>query len=481
MSITESPPEAPGRASSLGRTRLYPRTGRHRPERRTQHAIATVEPLYLRRAASDAVRLVSYRLGFSGIADPKGTAWQVLGYREFRRYFLGSVVSNFGTWLQNTAQVLLAYQLGRSVFFVGLVTCAQFSGPLLLGPWAWRLADRCGPRQTLFATQVVSAGIAGWLAILWFNHSLSEPLFLAGAFLTGLMFTFALPAQSVIIPALVPSADTNTKAAMVMNSVSYNVGRSVAPAIGILVVTTVGFGWAFMVNAVSFAVFAVVLLAVRTVSALPAPVRSRLRGSFDVVWNDPKIMILLLMVAAVTVAEDPLLVLGPALARHIGASENWTGYFLSFMGIGSILGSLLPRRKAPSIRRTATALGLLGIFIVIFALAPSIWISAAAAFAAGMAGLVTGSAAQAKLRELAGPGHALQVMGVWTVAWAGSKPIASIIDGALPAVTSVRATGILMALPALIPITVLMAWPGRGETDGRSSSPSARLAARATN
>jgi predicted MFS family arabinose efflux permease len=151
------------------------------------------------------------------------------------------------------------------------------------------------------------------------------------------------------------------------------------------------------------------------------------------------------------------------------------------MGIGSILGSLLPRRKAPSIRRTATALGLLGVFIVIFALAPSIWISAGAAFAAGMAGLVAGSAAQAKLRELAGPGHALQVMGLWTVAWAGSKPIASIIDGALPAVTSVRTTGVLMALPALVPIAVLMAWPSRGETDVRTSPPSARLATRATN
>ncbi len=58
------------------------------------------------------------------------------GNSDFRWYFLGSVTSDFGTWLQNSAQVLLAYQLAHSVFTVGLVTFAQFTSPLVLGPWA---------------------------------------------------------------------------------------------------------------------------------------------------------------------------------------------------------------------------------------------------------------------------------------------------------------------------------------------------------
>ncbi len=409
---------------------------------------------------ADIGKQVLYNLGFANVG-PKGTAWQVLSYPQFRRYFVGSTVSNFGTWLQNTAQVLLAYQLGRSVFFVGLVTCVQFSSPLLFGAWAGWLADRFGSKGTLVATQALSAAIAAGLTFLWFSHSLTEHWLLMGAFLGGLMFTIALPAQSVMIPALVPSAGTNTKAALVMNSVSYNAGRSVAPAFSILVVTTIGFGWAFALNAATFACFVIVLLTIKPNSALPPRSRSRVWNSFPIAFTDRKIMILLLMVAAVTVAEDPLLVLGPALAHHLGTSADWSGGFLSAMGIGSILGSLLPRRKAPSIRRTAAALGLLGIFIVVFALAPWIWLTVAAAGAAGLAGLVAGSAAQAKLRELAGPKRALQVMGLWTVAWAGSKPIASIIDGALPSVVDVRITGVLMALPALIPILVLIFLPGR--------------------
>ena len=63
------------------------------------------------------------------------------------------MTSNFGTWLQNTAQVVLAYQLTHRVLAVGLVTCAQFTSPLLLGPWAAVLTHRIGNWRALMVTQ----------------------------------------------------------------------------------------------------------------------------------------------------------------------------------------------------------------------------------------------------------------------------------------------------------------------------------------
>ena len=91
--------------------------------------------------------LITPRTGRSGIVSvgesgqpnaetAKRSSWQLLGYRFFRLYFLGSLGSNLGTWLQGTAQVLLAYQLTHSVFDVGVVVSAQFAGTLLLSPWA---------------------------------------------------------------------------------------------------------------------------------------------------------------------------------------------------------------------------------------------------------------------------------------------------------------------------------------------------------
>jgi hypothetical protein len=106
------------------------------------------------------VRQVLVALGMTGDHGPKSSNWQALAHPRFRWYFIGSVTSNFGTWLQNTAQVVLAYQLTHSVFAVGLVTCAQFTSPLLLGPWAAVLTHRIGNWRALIVTQIASTAIA---------------------------------------------------------------------------------------------------------------------------------------------------------------------------------------------------------------------------------------------------------------------------------------------------------------------------------
>ena len=57
---------------------------------------------------------------------------------------------------------------------------------------------------------------------------------------------------------LVPEKEV--KAAMAMDSVSYNLGRALAPVLSVAVIIVIGFGWAFEINAISFIVFAAVLL-----------------------------------------------------------------------------------------------------------------------------------------------------------------------------------------------------------------------------
>src|SRR5262249_3004822 len=188
-------------------------------------------------------------------------------------FFFGSLASNLGTWMQNTAQVLLIYRLTHSVFAVGIITCAQFSGFLLLGPWAAVVARRVGGRRTLIVAQLASAGIAGYLAILQMMGSLGELTLIIGATGLGLIFTFALPIQTELVPRLVPESRASTAAAMAMNSVSYNLGRAVAPVICVLVVITDGFAWAFAANAISFLIYLVLLVAIRPRPASPSPRR----------------------------------------------------------------------------------------------------------------------------------------------------------------------------------------------------------------
>lgn len=421
-----------------------------------------------RRIASRAAAF----LGADHAADQL-SAWRTLRHPSFRRYFLGCVASDFGTWLQNTAQVLLAYHLAHSALTVGLVTCAQFTSPLFIGPFAGVLADRIGARRTLLVAQVVAAAIAAALAAAAFCHVLTEWPLVCGALLGGLTFTFALPARNVTVRQLVPADDT--RPAFVMDAVSYNLGRALAPPLSVLIVlTTHDYGLAFAANAVSFLMFTLMLmLAGKGTDAEPER-RSRTLDGFVIARHNRTIMLLLLMVAAVTVADDPIQVLGPALASHLGVSQGWSGGFIAALGAGSVLGSLRRPKHAPSLRLAATALAGLGICMVVFVSTPWVWVSVAAALAAGGTCLATNSMTRTLLSRAAGLDQA-SVMAVWAIAWAGSKPLASLSDGLLAERIGLQPTGMLLALPAFLPIAALAAYALRAKPRRPSPAPFGQL------
>lgn len=379
----------------------------------------------------------------------------------FRWYFAGSVVSDFGTWLQNTAQVLLAYQLAHSVLLVGLVTFAQFSSPLLLGPFAGVLTDRFGGRRVLLGSQLTSAMVAAALAAFDFDGILNAWLLVAGAILGGLAFTIALPARNVTVQRLV--LPDRLQPAYAMDTVSYNLGRAVAPVVTLTIgLAGVNFAWAFAANALSFLAFSMILWRVLMRAAAEPERRSRIRDGFQIARNDGRIMVLLLMVAAVTVADDPILVLGPALAKQMNVPPVWSGWFIAALGAGTVAGSFRRSRHQHTLRLAATALAALALFMLLFVFAPTMWLAIAAALGAGASCLVANSVTRAVLAEQAGPDRTAAVMAVWAIAWAGSKPFASLVDGVLGSLIGPQWTGMILAAPALIPIAVIVLFPKVG-------------------
>jgi MFS family permease len=222
--------------------------------------------------------------GLSRTKTRRTVSWRTLRNRSFRYYFIGSATSDFGTWLQNTAQVLLAYRLSHSVLVVGLVTCAQFSSPLVLGPWAGVQTDRFGGRRVLLATQWTAAAAAGLMAALAFAGPLNEWWLGCGAIASGLAFTFSLPARNVTVRRLVPPGEV--RAAFAMDSVSYNLGRAVAPPLSVVLVTTLGFGWAFAANALSFVAFAACLVVAGHGQPVERRETSQLKDGFKVARHD---------------------------------------------------------------------------------------------------------------------------------------------------------------------------------------------------
>jgi MFS family permease len=328
----------------------------------------------------------------------------------------------------------------------------------MLGPWAGVLADRFGGRRTLIGTQVASAVVAATLAALDFGGLLNASVLVCGALMTGLAFTFALPARNVTVQRLVTR--DKLKAAYAMDTVSYNLGRALAPLLTMTIgIAGVSYAWAFAANALSFVVFGVILLRIRMHMEAEPERRSRVRDGFLIACQDRRIMILLLMVAAVTLADDPILVLGPALAKQMHASPAWSGWFIAALGAGTVLGSFRRTKHQPSLRLAATALAALALFMLVFVHAPTVWFAVLAALGAGASCLIANSVTRAVLAERAGPEKSAAVMAVWAIAWAGSKPFASLIDGTFGSLIGPQWTGLILATPALVPITVIILLP----------------------
>lgn len=420
------------------------------------------------------------------------SSWQILRQRDFRRYFFGSLISNLGTWLQSTAQVLIAYQVTRSVFTVGLIASAQFAGMIVVSPWAPVLADRFSPRAVLVGTQCCSALIAVLMAGLHSAGMLGVGWLIVGALGLGFAFALALPVQTALVPALAGKEDAAD--AVKMNSVSYNVGRALAPALCVPVIIFIGPDLIFALNAISFVIFVIILrklprltndtklrqtfadmlsrlwCAIVPRASLGRAVnpvgetramhpRARVRDGLKTALQRRRLLLLLAIVAAVTLADDPILVLSPAVAAKLHMPSASAGYFIAALGWGSVLGSM-PRTSTGNnsaqhaSRRAAISLLFLAASIVVFTMGFSFGVSLGAVVMAGAAGLLAGTAAQTALlrhHQKNGPDVAAvaSVAALWAIAWAGTKPFASLLDGLLASHIGIVPTSATLAGPAI--------------------------------
>ena len=123
--------------------------------------------------------------------------------RTYRRYFIGNVLSNLGSFCQAIAQSLLVYDLTGSSFLVGVVNFAQFIGVLVLAPWTGVAADRYDRRKLIIVTQLGAGVITGVLTIVSAAGLATAPVVIVAAGLLGVMAAFAMPAFRAMIPQLV--------------------------------------------------------------------------------------------------------------------------------------------------------------------------------------------------------------------------------------------------------------------------------------
>jgi MFS family permease len=400
---------------------------------------------------------------------------RALKHRSFAVFFVGNLLSNCGTWFQNIALALLLYRLTRSSFWVGAVNFAQFIGVVLLAPWAGSLADRMDRRRLIVVTQLAATADSALLAWLVAAGVESRIVILGLALILGATTAFATPALQAIIPALVPREDLG--AGVAMNSVTFNLARALGPVAGAFVVARVGIPWAIGVNALSYVALAAAILLVR-VDATPdrQHQQARLRESFALVRHDERLLILLLIVAAVSLTMDPVATLTPAYAtRSFHRPDTFSGLLIGAFGMGAVIGSVIPLHDAPHPgRRIALMLAILTAGMLAFAVLPSLAFALGALAIAGFGYLIGQTSATTQLQLAVADRERGRVMALWSIAFLGTRPIAALIDGGLAVLLGLRGATILMALPTIVAAALAVRVHVRGDARQDASSAASR-------
>ena len=182
---------------------------------------------------------------------------------NYRVWASGALVSNVGTWMQRTAQdwLVLTELTHQKASAVGIVMALQFAPQLLFLPWTGVAADRFNQRRLLILTQPTMGVLAIMLGLLTVTGVVQLWEVYLFAFLFGTAAAFDAPARQTFVANLVSDADLHN--AVALNSASFNAGRLIGPAVAGLVIASVGTGWAFIINGVSFVAVLCSLFALR--------------------------------------------------------------------------------------------------------------------------------------------------------------------------------------------------------------------------
>ena len=177
---------------------------------------------------------------------------------------------------------------------------------------------------------------------------------------------------------------------------------------------------------------------------------SRLRESLRLVRNEPRLAVLLLIVAAVGFASDPVNTLSPAWAHAFGRRDTVAGFVIGAFGAGAVTAALVVAgRVAGSRRRMVTTLLLLGGGMIALSLSPWLPLGFVFLFVAGFGYLASNAHATARLQLEVEERQRGRIMALWSIAFLGFRPFASLADGGIASAAGVRVAGLVLAVPAL--------------------------------
>ena len=293
---------------------------------------------------------------------PAGQVPRPFSIPIFRMVWIASMLSNFGGIIQSVGASWMMTSLTPSPTMVALVQSSTTLPIMLLSLWAGAIADNLDRRKLMLVAQSFMLVISIGLSIAAWTNVLTPWLLLGFTFLIGCGTALNAPAWQASVGDMVPRAAL--PGAVALNSMAFNIARSVGPAIGGAIIAAAGAATAFLVNALSYSGLIFVLSRWRP--QLPAQQLPRetigvaMAAGLRYVAMSPGIKVVLLRAILFGSAASAVSALMPLVARdHIGGGPLTYGLLLGGFGLGAVTGAfasgrLRQRWTSEQLVRTAT-------------------------------------------------------------------------------------------------------------------------------
>src|SRR6266568_6733612 len=353
-----------------------------------------------------------------------------LARRDLRLFFAGQAVSLAGTWMQTVAQSWLIWRLTRSSALLGVVS---FLGSVpVFGIWAGSRADRLPRRRLVLVTQANGIVQATLLAVLTLTGAVRPWNVIVLAGMLGMTYAFEIPARQALLADL---AGEDMPNAIALNSSIVNAARVAGPALAGAVVAGVGEGWAFALNALSFAGTYYALLVMRPPPQPPVSGgrRAHLLEGLAYAGRTAHVQALLALLAVSSFFAMPYQTLLPMLSSEVlGGGARLYGILLACAGGGAFVGAigLLLRKGLRGLgRRVWIGATLLGGGLVVLSVSRSPILAGAALAVMGFGFISQMAGTMTLLQGLAPAELRGRVMGMFSTLFVGMTPFGALLGG----------------------------------------------------
>ncbi len=369
-----------------------------------------------------------------------------LGFRNFRLFFTGQLVSLVGTWMQSVALSWLVYRLTGQATLLGLVAFASQAPIFFLGSFGGVLADRVDPRRILVLTQTLQMAQAFLLAALTLAGWIRPWEIIVLATALGIVNAFDLPARQVLVASTVDREHLPN--AIALNSSIFHGSRVVGPAVAGLMVAAIGEGWCFLVNGLSFLAAIAGLLRMDLPPWVSRqdhpPVLDHILEGIRYVHGHRELRLLFFLLGVVCFLGMPYAVLMPIFADGIlHGGPKALGLLMGGSGVGAVLGATLlaGRRRIHGLERVAyLGATATGIALAAFAYSKTLWLSLILIVPVGGAMVAHMTSNNTLVQVLIPDEMRGRVMAFHAMVFTAAMPIGALLEGLLAARIGAPAT-----------------------------------------